>query len=473
MKNLFTYLAISFLFFSCSLIEEFTNDDEEFDADAAIVYYAPQAFGSAELAPLVTLKNDQFQATAFGYNGFGYPTSPEKLYLSDMETGTEWVVLLNSSKEAEFMYGINSATHERLPYLYHSESINENIYYLRFYHYDWENRLGTLLYEARIENENIEVIFDNEISPSGRINPNISKTKTLAFPAPVPGLYRGKPKNNSTMHQRVSVTSTDDIDDFFDSQVKDLMDVLKETKTKLINAPCKVSKVLNKSDKNFVCKLSNNLNKITDEKVFGDIYELTDQEQYIGESEFEGENDISISLFDDVDFIDDIKDHINDIRNKISENEWTGLDDWLDDLKEIEIVEEEDLDDLSDSNGVIQIGLSWNTESDIDLHVTDPNGEIIYFENPSSASGGYLDRDDVDGFGPENIYWTKDILDGNYSISLVYYDPTEDAPITDCVVKVINGLGVEKSFRLSLGYFDHQKVHVANFHRQGHTLTFE
>ncbi|UCS91941.1 hypothetical protein KZP23_14540 [Echinicola marina] len=473
MKNLLIHLTICLLFFSCSLIEEMTNDEEEFEADVSIVHYTPEAFGHEEIAPQVSLKNDQFQVTSFGRNDSEYPSSPEKLYLSDMETGTEWVVLLNSSKEAEFMYGINTATHERLPYLYHSESIDESAYYLRFYHYDWENRLGTLLYEAKIDNEIVEVIFDNELSPSDRINPDLSKTKTKAFPAPVIGLYNRKSKSNSSMVQRVTATSVDDLDDFFDSQVKDLMEVLKDTKTKLINAPCNVSKVLNKSDKNFVCKLSDNLNKITDEEIFGDIYELTDEEQYLGESEFQGENDISISLFDDVSFIDDIRDHINDIRNKISESEWIDLDDWLEDLDEIAIVEEEDLDDLSDSNGVIQIGLSWDTEADIDLHVTDPNGETIYYDNPSSASGGYLDRDDVDGFGPENIYWTSDIPNGNFSISLVYYAPSENAPLTDCVVKVINGLGAEKTFRLSLGYFDHNKVHVANFQRQGHTLTFE
>lgn len=68
--------------------------------------------------------------------------------------------------------------------------------------------------------------------------------------------------------------------------------------------------------------------------------------------------------------------------------------------------------------GSLQISLSWNTPTDQDLHVIDPFGELIYFSNPSSISGGQLDRDDVDGFGPENIFWLDDAPDGEYLVSV-------------------------------------------------------
>ena len=145
----------------------------------------------------------------------------------------------------------------------------------------------------------------------------------------------------------------------------------------------------------------------------------------------------------------------------------------MDDLNDLMDTEEEDLNDLSDSDGVIQIGLSWDSTSDIDLHVTDPYGEEIYYSNPTSNSGGYLDRDDTDGYGPENIYWTSNIPTGNYSISLVYYSPF-DGPVTDCVVKIINGLGISQSYDVSLGYFDLNKVHVVDFKvEDGNNILFQ
>jgi len=51
---------------------------------------------------------------------------------------------------------------------------------------------------------------------------------------------------------------------------------------------------------------------------------------------------------------------------------------------------------------------------------------------------------------------------GTYSVNLVYYGPNS-GPLTDCVVKVINGLGITETFPVTLGYFDLNKVHVTNF----------
>lgn len=60
---------------------------------------------------------------------------------------------------------------------------------------------------------------------------------------------------------------------------------------------------------------------------------------------------------------------------------------------------------LSLGGGAVQITLTWQSTADIDLYVTDPRGSVISYSRPSSASGGRLDRDDTDGFGPENIFW--------------------------------------------------------------------
>jgi hypothetical protein len=59
--------------------------------------------------------------------------------------------------------------------------------------------------------------------------------------------------------------------------------------------------------------------------------------------------------------------------------------------------------------GEVTISLAWNTADDLDLIVTDPLGETIYFRNPISSSGGQLDVDmnrSIASDHPiENIVW--------------------------------------------------------------------
>jgi hypothetical protein len=62
-----------------------------------------------------------------------------------------------------------------------------------------------------------------------------------------------------------------------------------------------------------------------------------------------------------------------------------------------------------------QFTLIWNTDGvDLDLHVVDPGGREIYWENPKGLKDGEpddenkprrLDVDNTKGFGPENVYW--------------------------------------------------------------------
>jgi hypothetical protein len=53
-----------------------------------------------------------------------------------------------------------------------------------------------------------------------------------------------------------------------------------------------------------------------------------------------------------------------------------------------------------------QFTLIWNTDGvDLDLHVLEPGGKEIYWEEPKGRQGGELDVDNTKGFGPENIYW--------------------------------------------------------------------
>src|SRR5688572_19436565 len=82
------------------------------------------------------------------------------------------------------------------------------------------------------------------------------------------------------------------------------------------------------------------------------------------------------------------------------------------------------VDVLRLGTGSLQISLSWNTETDQDLYVTDPSGTEISYFNEVSSTGGSLDRDDTDGFGPENIYWLDSAPDGQYKVEVNDFEET-------------------------------------------------
>lgn len=104
-------------------------------------------------------------------------------------------------------------------------------------------------------------------------------------------------------------------------------------------------------------------------------------------------------------------------------------------------------------SGTLQFSLSWDSTPDLDLHVTEPNGERIFFANPQSASGGVLDFDDTDGTGPsrsspnapnavENIFWEGTAPSGQYIVEVDYFSGNEP---TNFVVTVSrNGAVIER-----------------------------
>ena len=60
--------------------------------------------------------------------------------------------------------------------------------------------------------------------------------------------------------------------------------------------------------------------------------------------------------------------------------------------------------------GDVQVGIVWDTPTDVDLHVTEPGGDHIYYANTTSSTGGQLDLDSnagcsIDGTNAENIFW--------------------------------------------------------------------
>jgi len=69
----------------------------------------------------------------------------------------------------------------------------------------------------------------------------------------------------------------------------------------------------------------------------------------------------------------------------------------------------------------IRVVMNWNkNNSDIDLWVTDPNGEKCFFSHKTTAMGGRISDDFTEGFGPEQ-FMLKTGNKGKYKIQVNYY----------------------------------------------------
>jgi len=94
---------------------------------------------------------------------------------------------------------------------------------------------------------------------------------------------------------------------------------------------------------------------------------------------------------------------------------------------------------VSVGTGEVQVSVSWNAESDVDLHVVEPGGEEIFYGSTSSATGGTLDLDSnaacsIDHVKNENITWAN-APSGTYTVRVDYYDDCSVAK-SDYVVTV-------------------------------------
>lgn len=85
----------------------------------------------------------------------------------------------------------------------------------------------------------------------------------------------------------------------------------------------------------------------------------------------------------------------------------------------------------------IRVLLSWNTnDSDIDLWVTDPNGEKCYYAHQRTVIGGRLSEDITRGYGPEE-FCIKEAKEGNYKIQVHYYGSTVQKKLQPVVVTAV------------------------------------
>ncbi|MBI5823893.1 MAG: hypothetical protein HZB18_07700 [Chloroflexi bacterium] len=119
--------------------------------------------------------------------------------------------------------------------------------------------------------------------------------------------------------------------------------------------------------------------------------------------------------------------------------------------------------------GDVQVTLIWDSINDLDLWVTDPAGETIYFDHKNSVSMGELDVDANPGCGStttnpvENIYWpTGEAPDGIYTIAVQYFEVCQSEARTPFTItlkvngraQTFDGIATEKDELIEITTFE-------------------
>jgi len=91
----------------------------------------------------------------------------------------------------------------------------------------------------------------------------------------------------------------------------------------------------------------------------------------------------------------------------------------------------------------MKVTLTWNVgpDNDVDLWVQDPTSEWCGWTNATTAIGGWLDVDDVSGYGPENFRLSQDAVDANpgtYNVRVHYYSDSGEGPTIPTLHIVLN-----------------------------------
>lgn len=94
----------------------------------------------------------------------------------------------------------------------------------------------------------------------------------------------------------------------------------------------------------------------------------------------------------------------------------------------------------------LRVIMTWDADnSDMDLWVTDPNGERCFYSHPLTYQGGRMSRDFTNGYGPEE-FSLKLAKPGKYKIETNFYGNRQQvlAGATTLQVKLTTGFGTDK-----------------------------
>ena len=93
----------------------------------------------------------------------------------------------------------------------------------------------------------------------------------------------------------------------------------------------------------------------------------------------------------------------------------------------------------------VRVALTWDADNtDIDLWITDPNGEKVFYSHPLSYQGGRISKDMTGGYGPEE-FTLKTAKKGKYRVEVDYYGNTQQivAGAVTVQAKLITGFGLK------------------------------
>ncbi|ESU29105.1 hypothetical protein FLJC2902T_11440 [Flavobacterium limnosediminis JC2902] len=90
---------------------------------------------------------------------------------------------------------------------------------------------------------------------------------------------------------------------------------------------------------------------------------------------------------------------------------------------------------LDVGTGDVQISMTWDTQSDVDLWLIEPDGNKIYYADKTSSSGGELDFDNTVEYGPENIFFNTTAPSGTYTVKVNYFSGAPTTTHYNVVVK--------------------------------------
>jgi hypothetical protein len=444
-------------------------------------FYKPDINTDPNIPQLqMSLTNDSKQFSTLGFfNSSGQPLSPKYAYIFDSNLNKQAVILFDEQMEPAFIYGVDLNLKKKDNSLIEILPLNASTNIIRLYYYNWDSRLGTLLLETKATQNGGNLTFQKifEISDpnfNGRKSGNSKQNHS--FPIPLErfenlqsrGLKDFVEINNG---QALRVTSNDDVLSYLEpfiemtQEVKEFVDGISDVALNVAEGgvavgviaalggvttgPAIIAAGVSIAAATKVTSWAlNGALSIYDEVKNGPGIPFVSGNEISLEIEINNiPININVGTFEGYNFISNL--HLNGKLGELVNSASKNLNEVISYIQNL-LIKADDLNDLPDSNGVLQFGLIWDTgNTDIDLHVTDPSGNTINWQNPNSPTGGYLDRDDTDGNGPENIYFQKNIPDGLYLVNINYYGP-EDGPSTNCHVSVINGLGFNHAVDMNL-----------------------
>lgn len=83
----------------------------------------------------------------------------------------------------------------------------------------------------------------------------------------------------------------------------------------------------------------------------------------------------------------------------------------------------------------LKVTINWNTRTDVDLWIEEPNNTKCSYQNRQTSNGGHLLEDITTGFGPEH-YALARAVPGNFVVKVNYFSGPRNAKVEPTTVTV-------------------------------------